>query len=180
MARKNYFNQDEPENIGLNLNGNIRSKEVRLIDENGDNIGVVNIKEARNRAYSASLDLIEVSPNAKPPVCKIADYGKMVYDQKKKTKKNESKNKLEIKELRLNCSIGTNDLKIKAKQARSFIQKGWKVKIQVKFKGREVQHTQIGIDLIDEMIKMVGEDLVKLESDPTKDGKFINTVMVAK
>lgn len=180
MARKNYFKQDAPEKNGLNVNGDIRAREVRLIDAEGENVGVVHIKDARSRAYEAGLDLIEVSPQAKPPVCKIADYGKLQYEQKKKTKKNESKNKMEIKEIRFGCSIGTHDLEIKAKQARTFIQKGWKVKLSVKFKGREMQHSDIGVDLIHEMVKMVGEDIAKLEQEPSKDGRFLNSMMVAK
>jgi translation initiation factor IF-3 len=172
--------EEFPEDTGPLVNEQIRSNKVRLIDENGENVGVVGIREAQNCAKDAGLDLVEVSPNANPPVCKIIDYGKLLYDQKKKNKKNETKNKMEIKEIRFGISIDKHDLEIKAKKARGFIQKGWKVKLQVKFKGRENRTPEMGLELINELVKMVGEDIAKLENEPSRDGRFMNTVMAAR
>ena len=167
-----------PENIGLSINEKILARDVLVIDNENDNRGRMSINEARRLAADLGLDLVEVSPAANPPVCRIMDYGKLLYDQKKKIKKND-KGKIETKEIRFGISIDDHDLNVKANKAKSFIDKGWKVKIQIKFKGRENAHPEIGLSLIDKIAEVVGKETIKYDQ-PIKDGRFINTVFMPK
>ena len=132
------------------INEQIRDKEVRLIGEDGEQIGIVSVKEAMQMAREADLDLVKISPNAKPPVCKIIDYGKFRYEQMRKDKEAKKKQKvMETKEVRLSPNIDVNDLNTKANQARKFLGKGDKVKVSLRFRGREMAHVNVGKEILD-------------------------------
>ncbi len=129
------------------INEQIRDKEIRLIGENGEQMGVMPVKEALGMAQESELDLVMISPNAKPPVCKIVDYGKFRYEQMRREKEARKKQKVtEVKEIRLSPNIDMNDLNTKANQARKFLAKGDKVKVSLRFRGREMAHVNVGRD----------------------------------
>ena len=156
---------------GPRVNNRIRANEVQLITHEGDNIGVVPIGEALDRAKEVGLDLIEVAPNVKPPVCKIIDYGKYKYEIQKKASQAKKKQKIiTLKELKLRPSTDKHDYDFKMKNAKKFISKGDKVKFTVKFKGREMQHTNLGKELMNKIINET-KDIAKVESQPKFEGK---------
>ena len=131
------------------INEQIRDKEVRLIGANGEQIGVMSSKEAYFKAKDAGLDLVKISPNAKPPVCKIVDYGKYRYEQTRKAKEAKKKQKtVETKEIRLSPNIDTNDLNTKVNQTKKFLQKGNKIKVSLRFRGREMAHKDVGREIL--------------------------------
>ncbi len=132
------------------INEQIRDKEIRLIGENGEQLGIMSAKDAYAQAQEAGLDLIKIAPTAKPPVCKIADYGKFRYEQLRKAKEAKKNQKVtDVKELRLSPNIDENDLNTKANQARKFLQHGDKVKVTLKFRGREMAHMNLGKEILD-------------------------------
>jgi translation initiation factor IF-3 len=168
--KKNYF-QRKTRPRGPRANYRINSPEVQVINSSGENLGILKINEAIHRAKEEGLDLIEIAPNAKPPVCKIIDMGKYKYDtQKKANKAKKKQKKVEIKEIKLRPVTEIHDYNFKLKHAQKFLSKGDKVKFTIKFKGRELQHSNLGSDLmvkIQEDIKLVG----KVEMSPKFDGK---------
>lgn len=140
------------------VNREITAQTVRLIDADGEPIGVVNIREAMTRAREAGQDLIEVAPTANPPVCKIADYGKLRYElQKKKAEAKKKQKIVEIKEVKLTPAIGEHDYQVKLAKIRKFIEDGNKVKITLRFRGRELSHKELGVNLINRLIEDVKE-----------------------
>ena len=140
------------------INEQIRDKEVRLIGEDGEQIGVVSGKEALQMARDAELDLVKISPNAKPPVCKIVDYGKFRYEQMRREKEAKKKQRVtEVKEVRLSPNIDVNDLNTKANQARKFLAKGDKVKVSLRFRGREMAHVNVGKDILDDFFEKLSD-----------------------
>jgi translation initiation factor IF-3 len=142
--------QAAPTRGGPRVNEEIRSPQVRLIDENGEMAGVMTAREAQQRAYAAGLDLLEISPNAEPPVVKILDYGKFKYEQQKK--RNEAKKKqkvIEIKEIKVRPNIDENDYQVKMRAMKSFIEEGDKVKVTLRFRGREMAHQDIGVKVLE-------------------------------
>ena len=142
----------------LQINEEIRDKEVRLVDEKGNQVGVVNVDRALDMAEASKLDLVNVAPNAKPPVCKIMDYGKYRYELIKKEKEAKKKQKvINIKELRLTPNIETHDLNTKANRAIDFLKSGDRVKVAVRFRGREMGHTDIGREVLDKFVELVSE-----------------------
>ncbi len=167
---KNYF-QRKNKPKGPKINYRITSPEVQVIDSSGNNLGVLNVNEAINIAKNEELDLIEIAPNARPPVCKVMDIGKFKYDQQKKANKAKKKQKkIELKEIKLRPVTDVHDYSFKIKNAQKFIVKGDKVKFTIKFKGRELQHPQLGHELmkkIQEDMKLIG----KVELLPKFDGK---------
>ena len=167
---KNYF-QRKNKPKGPKINYRITSPEVQVIDSSGNNLGVLNVNEAINIAQNEDLDLIEIAPNARPPVCKVMDIGKFKYDQQKKANKAKKKQKkIELKEIKLRPVTDVHDYSFKIKNAQKFIVKGDKVKFTIKFKGRELQHPQLGHELmkkIQEDMKLIG----KVELLPKFDGK---------
>ena len=167
---KNYF-QRKNKPKGPKTNHRITSSEVQVIDSSGNNLGVLNVNEAINIAKNEELDLIEIAPNARPPVCKVMDIGKFKYDQQKKANKAKKKQKkIELKEIKLRPVTDVHDYSFKIKNAQKFIVKGDKVKFTIKFKGRELQHPQLGHELmkkIQEDMKLIG----KVELLPKFDGK---------
>ena len=133
----------------LMINEQIRDKEVRLIGENGEQLGIMSARDAYKLAQEAELDLVKIAPTAKPPVCKIVDYGKFRYEQARREKEAKKKQKvIEVKELRLSPNIDTNDLNTKVNNARKFLEKGDKVKVTLRFRGREMGHPELGADIM--------------------------------
>lgn len=152
----------------------IRDKEIRVISDNGEQLGVMSAKEAQTIANNKNLDLVMISPNANPPVCKIMDYGKYKYEQSRKEKESKKKQKVvNIKEVRLRPGIEANDLNTKANQAIKFLKKGDKVKVELRFRGRELGHKDIGKEV---MLKFI--DIVKEFGEPTKAPAFEGNNMV--
>lgn len=140
------------------INEQIRDKEVRLIDENGEQLGIVPSKEAQQLADDKKLDLVKIAPTAKPPVCRIMDYGKYRFDQAKKEKEAKKKQKtIDIKELRLSPSIDTHDIQVKVKKAIEFLKDGAKVKVIIRFRGREIGNTKTAVVILEDFAKDISE-----------------------
>ena len=170
FPKQNYF-QRRTKPKGPRSNNRITSPEVQVIDSKGENLGVLNLQDAILRAKQENLDLIEIAPNARPPVCKIMDMGKFKYDQQKKLNKAKKKQKkIELKEIKLRPVTEVHDYTFKIKNAQKFISKGDKVKFTIRFKGREMQHTKLGNNLM-EKIKSDMESIGKVELQPKFDGK---------
>ena len=158
-------------------NEQIRVPRVRLIDENGEMQGVVQTREALQKAQDAGLDLVEISPNADPPVCKILDYGKFRYQEQKR--KNEARKKqkvVEIKELKLRPTIEQHDLDVKLKAAFRFLEEGDKVKFTLRFRGREMSHRDLGIKVLDRVKEALG-DKVRIDQEPKFEGTLVIMVV---
>ncbi|MDO4595026.1 MAG: translation initiation factor IF-3 [Tissierellia bacterium] len=159
----------------LQINEEIREKKVRLIDENGEQIGIVPIEVAMNKAHSKNLDLALIAPKANPSVAKIMDYGKYRYEMIKKEKEDRKKQKtIQVKEVRLSVNIEDHDLNTKANQAKKFLKNGDKVKVSVRFRGRELGHKDLGYDVINKFSDMVG-DIGIVDVKPKMEGR--NLVM---
>ena len=170
FPKQNYF-QKRTKPKGPRSNNRITSPEVQVINSDGENLGVLNLQEAISKAKDENLDLIEIAPNARPPVCKIMDMGKYKYDQQKKLNKAKKKQKkIELKEIKLRPVTEVHDYTFKIKNAQKYHSKGDKVKFTIRFKGREMQHTKLGNDLM-EKIKMDMETIGKVELQPKFDGK---------
>lgn len=153
------------------INEQIRDKEVRLIGENGELLGVMPIKEALQMAADAELDLVKIAPTAKPPVCKIVDYGKYRYEMLRREKDAKKKQKVtEVKEIRLSPNIDENDLNTKAGQARKFITKGDRVKVALRFRGREMAHMTSGKEILDSFFSKL-EDIAIVEKPARLEGR---------
>ncbi len=168
--KQNFF-QRKNKPFGPRYNNRINSSEVQVIGSEGENLGILNLQEAINRAKNEGLDLIEIAPNAKPPVCKIMDIGKYKYDQQKKAiKAKKNQKKVELKEIKLRPVTEVHDYTFKIKNAQKFLSKGDKVKFTIKFKGRELQHVNLGNELMDK-IKVDMENVGKIELHPKFDGK---------
>ena len=169
-SKPNYFHKrTKPQ--GPRANERIRALDVQVIGSIGDNLGVMPLKKAIELAKQEELDLIEISPNTNPPVCKIMDMGKYKYDQQKKLNKAKKKQKkIELKEIKLRPVTEVHDYTFKIKNAQKFLSKGDKVKFTIRFKGREMQHTKLGNDLM-EKIKIDMETIGKVELQPKFDGK---------
>ena len=170
FPKQNYF-QKRTKPKGPRSNNRITSPEVQVINSDGENLGVLNLQEAISKAKDENLDLIEIAPNARPPVCKIMDMGKYKYDQQKKLNKAKKKQKkIELKEIKLRPVTEVHDYTFKIKNAQKFLSKGDKLKFTIRFKGREMQHTKLGNDLM-EKIKIDMETIGKVELQPKFDGK---------
>ena len=168
--KQNYF-QRRTKDRGPRSNNRITSPDVQVISSDGDNLGVLTLSEAIKKAKNEGLDLIEIAPNAKPPVCKIMDMGKYKYDaQKKANKAKKKQKKIELKEIKLRPVTEVHDYTFKIKNAQRFLSKGDKVKFTIKFKGRELQHSHLGNELMDK-IKVDMKELGRVELHPKCDGK---------
>ena len=153
------------------INEQIRDKEVRVISEDGEQLGVMSAKDALKMAKEAELDLVKIAPTAKPPVCKIIDYGKYKYEQTRKEKEAKKKQKVtEVKEIRLSPNIDVNDLNTKANQARKFLSKGDKVKVALRFRGREMAHMGLSKQILDDFYSKV-EDIAVIEKPAKLEGR---------
>ncbi len=160
-----FIKQDLPINEG------IRAKEVQLIGDNGEKLGVLSLRDAIEKAEEKKLDLVLVAPQANPPVCKIMNYGKYKFEQAKKEKEAKKKQKaIEIKEIRITPNIEEHDFGFKAKNARKFIEDGNKLKITVRFKGREVNNSKLGEDVLNKFIENLS-DIANVEKSPKLEGR---------
>lgn len=162
------------------INEQIRDKEVRLIGSDGDQLGILPIKEAMAKAQEAGLDLVKIAPTAKPPVCKIIDYGKFKYELAQKEKEAKKKQKtIDIKEVRLSPNIEANDLNTKASAARKFITKGDKVKVTLRFRGREMAHMHASKHVLDDFAKLLA-DVAVVEKAPKVEGRSMTMFLTEK
>ena len=162
------------------INEQIRDKEIRLIGENGEQLGIMSEKEAFKMAKEAELDLVKIAPTAKPPVCKIIDYGKYRYELARKEKEAKKKQKtVEIKEVRLSPNIEANDLNTKVNMAKKFIAKGDKVKVTLRFRGREMAHMQSSKHILDDFAEALA-DIAVIEKPAKLEGKSIMMVLTEK
>ena len=164
----------------LRINFRIRAKEIRVVGEEGEQLGVMTVPDALKKAEDAGLDLVEVAPTANPPVCRIIDYSKYKYEQEKREKEARKKQRtVHIKEIRLSPKIGEHDYLFKLKNLEEFLKRGDKVKITMMFKGREMTHVDLGRRILDRLssdISSIGE----IEESPRLEGRFINMVIRAK
>ncbi|MGE0222779.1 MAG: translation initiation factor IF-3 [Acetobacteraceae bacterium] len=166
-----------PTRDGPRVNEEIRASQIRLIDQDGEMLGVMSARDAVQRAYAVGLDLLEISPNADPPVCKILDYGKFKYEQQKK--RNEAKKKqkvIEIKEIKVRPNIDENDYQVKMRAMKSFIEEGDKVKVTLRFRGREMAHQDIGIRVL-ERIRSELDATTKVEQMPRMENRQMVMVL---
>ena len=162
------------------INEQIREKEVRLIGADGEQLGIMSAREAYKLAQEAELDLVKIAPGAKPPVCKIIDYGKYRYELARKEKEARKKQKtVELKEVRLSPNIDTNDLNTKMNAARKFISKGNKVKVTLRFRGREMAHVQASKHILDDFAEALA-DIAVVEKAPKLEGRSMGMVLAEK
>ena len=162
------------------INGQIRDREVRVIGTDGEQLGVMSARDAQKLADEAELDLIKIAPKAKPPVCKIMDYGKFRYEQQKREKEAKKKQHVvETKEIRLSPNVEMNDLKTKANNARKFITKGDKVKVTLRFRGREMAHISSSAHVLDDFAKML-EDIAQVSKAAKLEGRSLSMVLTEK
>lgn len=162
------------------INGQIKDKEVRLIGQDGEQLGIMPIREAMKLAQEAELDLVKIAPTAKPPVCKIIDYGKYRYELVRKEKEAKKKQKtVEIKEIRLSPNIEANDLNTKVNAAKKFISKGNKVKVTLRFRGREMAHMQKSKHILDDFAEKL-TDIAVVEKAPKLEGRNMSIVLTEK
>ena len=164
---------------GLRINTQIRVREVRLIDSEGGQQGIVPTIRALEMAKEQNLDLVEVAPTANPPVCKILDYGKYRFELEKKLRDSKKKQKLlKMKEIRMQPKIGSGDLDFKSKHIQEFLNEGNKVKVTARFKGRELAHTELGLVVLQEVLKRL-DDYV-MEKQPAMEGRFMSMTLNPK
>lgn len=162
------------------MNEQIRDKEIRLIGDDGEQLGIMSAKDALKMAKDAGLDLVKIAPTAKPPVCKIVDYGKYRYEQARREKEAKKKQKTtEVKEIQLSPNIDVNDLTTKANQARKFLEKGNKVKVALRFRGREMAHMATGKEVLDTFLEKVN-DVAVVEKPAKLEGRSMIMVLAEK
>ena len=162
------------------INEQIRDKEIRLIGENGEQLGIMSAKDALKLAEEAGLDLVKIAPTAKPPVCKIVDYGKFKYEQMRKEKEAKKKQKvIEIKEIRLSPNIDSNDLNTKINAAKKFIAKGDRVKVTLRFRGREMAHMNTSKHILDDFAESLA-DVAVVEKAPKVEGRSMTMFLTEK
>ncbi len=171
MARP-YTGQQRPQKgDGTRTNEDIRAREIRVIGDDGELIGVMTPEQGLTRAREAGLDLVEISPNAKPPVCKILDYGKYRYEQQKKASEAKKKQKIQdLKEIMMRPAIEDHDFEVKMKNANKFIDNGDKVKFVIRYRGRELSRMHLGIDILKRVLEAFG-DKVKIDHPPKAEGR---------
>ena len=163
---------------GLRTNEQITASEVRVISSTGEQLGIISIREALNYAEDEGYDLVEVSPDAKPPVCKIIDYGKLKYREQKSKKEAKKKQKtIEVKEIKMRPGIDTHDYQVKIKALSKFINGGNKVKVSMRFRGREMEHQNLGFALLKKLTEEVAK-YAKVEVPPKGEGKQIMMILV--
>ncbi len=170
----------EREQDGPRINSAIRVREVQLIDQNGENLGVVERDDALGRAVAAGLNLVEISPNAAPPVCKILDYGKFKYQAQKKAAEARKKQKIvEVKEIKMRPNIDDHDYEVKVRSMKRFFEEGDKVKVTLRFRGREMAHQEIGFELL-KRVRTDFEGLAKVESEPRFEGRQVVMILAPR
>ena len=162
------------------INEQIRDREVRLIGEDGQQLGIMSARDAMKLAQEANLDLVKIAPQAKPPVCKIIDYGKFRYEQARKEKEARKKQKtIEVKEIRFSPNIDTNDLNTKVTHAKKFLAAGNKVKVSVRFRGREMTHTQVGRSILEDFAQAL-TDVAVVDKPPKMEGRSMVMFLAQK
>ena len=162
------------------INEQIRDREVRLVGAEGEQLGIMSSREAYQKAVEAGLDLVKIAPKAQPPVCKIIDYGKFKYEQTRKEKEARKKQKtVEVKEVRMSPNIDQNDFNTKVNAARKFLSKGDKVKVSIRFRGREMAHTQASKPMLDEFAAKLA-DIANVEKPPKMEGRFMTMFLTEK
>ena len=172
------LNYRAKKDISLRTNEKITASEVRVISSNGKQLGIISIREALYHAEDEGYDLVEVSPDAKPPVCKIVDYGKLKYKEQKSKKEAKKKQKtIEVKEIKMRPGINKHDYEVKIKALSKFISGGNKVKVSLRFRGREMEHQNLGMELLKKLTEEVSE-YAKIEVPPKPEGKQIMMVLV--
>ena len=171
-------NYREKKDSGLRTNERIIASEVRVISSSGKQLGIISIREALNHAEDEGFDLVEVSPDSNPPVCKIIDYGKLRYREQKSKKEAKKKQKtIEVKEIKLRSGIDKHDYLVKLKALSKFIGGGNKVKVSMRFRGREIEHKNLGMDVLNKLTEEVAE-YAKVEVLPKSEGKQIMMILV--
>ena len=164
----------------LEINGQIRDREVRLIGADGEQKGVVSIQVAMRAAEEAGLDLVKIAPQAVPPVCKVLDYGKYRFEQQKKEKEAKKNQKvIDIKEIRLSATIDTHDMEVKAKATEKFLKNGDKVKVSIRFRGRQIKHGDLGLDVMDTFYDMV-KDSAAIDRPAKQEGRNMFMILTPK
>jgi translation initiation factor IF-3 len=172
--------QTQPKGDGPRVNTEIDSRTIRLVDADGEMVGVVTLKEGLEMAVEAGLDLVEVSPNADPPVCKILDLGKFKYEaQKRKAEARKKQKVIEVKEIKLRPSIDDHDYDVKMRSMRKFIEEGDKVKVTLRFRGREMAHQELGMKVLDKVREQM-DDLAKVEQFPKMEGRQMVMVIAPR
>src|SRR5690349_17073195 len=175
-----YAREESPISKTLRVNDRIRAREVRVIDENGEQMGIMFARDALNLARQRDLDLVEVAPNAVPPVCRLMDYGKFRYEQTKKERDSrKTQHTVVVKEVRLKPNIDEHDLETKIRQAKRFLEEGDKVKLSVEFRGRQLTHTELGRELLNQVQQVLQNDVV-IEQPPKMEGKKISMLIAHK
>ena len=175
-----YFLWREPAISELFINEQIRDKEIRLIGESGEQLGIMSSREALKLAEEAGLDLVKIAPTAKPPVCKIVDYGKYRYELARKETDAKRKQKvIEVKEIRMSPNIDTNDLNTKVGAARKFLEKGNRVKVTLRFRGREMAHMSTSKHILDDFAQMLS-DIAVVEKMPKVEGRSMIMFLTVK
>ncbi len=169
-----------PQREGPRVNEEIRVPQVRLIDQDGEMLGVMSAREALLRAYEVGMDLLEISPNAVPPVCKITDFGKFKYEQQKKANEARKKQKIvELKEIKVRPNIDDHDYDVKMRQMKTFIGEGDKVKVTLRFRGREMAHQDLGLKVLERIRTELG-DTIKVEQMPRLENRQMIMVLAPK
>lgn len=164
----------------LRINDKIRVREVRLIDAEGEQRGVLSIADAMEIAQTAGKDLVEVAPGANPPVCKVLDYGKYKFELEKKSREQKKKQRLvKLKEVRMQPKIEKHDLDFKTKHIREFLEAGNKVKVTIRFRGRELAHTELGKDVLDKILELL-DDCYLIDKRPQMEGRFMSMMLSPK
>ncbi|MBR0148596.1 MAG: translation initiation factor IF-3 [Lachnospiraceae bacterium] len=162
------------------INEQIRDREVRVIGEDGEQLGIMSANQARELAAQAGVDLVKIAPQAQPPVCRIVDYGKFRYEQSRKQKEAKKKQKvIEVKEIRMSPNIDTNDLNTKVSAARKFLEKGNRVKVTLRFRGREMAHMQSAKHILDEFAEALSE-VATIEKEPKVEGRNMTMFLTEK
>ncbi len=170
----------EREPAGPRINEHIRVREIRLIDETGTNVGVVTTIDARTKAHELGLDLVEIVPDGVPPVCKIMDFGKFKFQEQKKQAEARKRQKIvELKEIKMRPGIDDHDYDVKMRSVRRFFEEGDKVKITLRFRGREMAHTSLGMDVL-KRVKADVEPIAKVESEPRFEGRQMIMILAPK
>ena len=175
-----YVGGSLADNKGLRTNEQIRVREVRLIDSDGEQKGIVATIKALQMAKEQELDLVEVAPNANPPVCKILDYGKYRFEMEKKLRDSKKNQKvLKLKEIRMQPKIADGDIEFKSKHIKEFLSDGNKVKVTVRFRGRELAHTDLGLEVLKEVLQRLEDEYV-MEKQPSMEGRFMSMTLAPK
>ncbi len=161
----------------VRVNDQIRISPIRLIDADGEQLGIVSLDEARNRATEAGLDLVEVAPDARPPVCRLMDYGKFKYEEARRAREAKKKqHTMQVKEVKYRPGIEEHDYEFKTRHVRRFLEDGDKVKVTMMFRGRQLSHPELGLEVLERVLGDV-EDIGKIESQPTREGRTMMMVL---